>query len=94
MKRNGIAITYSEREPEDQIGRMLMLMSWLAENKSDLLPEMLSEHLLTWSHHFFKLFMKDARHPFYEGIALLADITLSAIKEDLKLVVPVKRFYR
>ena len=52
MRAHGVRRTTDERTPEDHIGLMLALMSYLARNQPDDLDEFLQIHLLTWSSHF------------------------------------------
>ena len=48
-------------EPEDHIGLMLALMSYLARNQPDDLDEFLQIHLLTWSSHFLDQLIRGGR---------------------------------
>lgn len=94
MRANGVVTEYTEKEPEDHIGRMFILMAILAEQRPELLPEFLQEHLLTWSSHYFGEFIEGTDNAFYQGLATLADTTLLDMRDLLGLDVPRKRFYR
>lgn len=95
MRKRGIAVakTTSE-EPEDHIGTMLVLLSWLSDERPDLVKEFLTDHLLTWSSHFLIELEKAAQHPFYEGLARLTRLSLEGIQEALDLHVEHSRYYR
>jgi TorA maturation chaperone TorD len=94
MRANGIVINEEKREPEDQIGKMLLLMGWLAEEKPDLLPIFLSEHLMPWVSRYLELLEEDARQPFYKGLAVLTRTTLAGIVAELDVEVTRKKLYR
>ncbi|MCL2529821.1 MAG: Tat proofreading chaperone DmsD [Coriobacteriia bacterium] len=90
MRTNGITLNEGERVPADHIGKMLLLLGWLAEEKPDLVPEYLAEHLMPWAPRYLELLEGDAENPFYEGLALLTRVSLESICLDLE-VVPVKK---
>lgn len=96
MRKKGIARLSHNKEPQDHIGVMISLLGWLALNRPDLVEEYLQEHFLTWSHHYFELFIPAAacQHMFYEGLGMLADITFESIREELELEVVYPYFYR
>lgn len=95
MRRNGIAIEKGESdEPEDHIGTMLVLLSWLAEERPELVDEFLRDHLLTWSSHFLEQLEEAAEQPFYEGLANLTRKSLEGLQEERELKVAYPRFYR
>jgi TorA maturation chaperone TorD len=94
MRLNEIAIYDSKKEPEDQIGKMLVLLGWLAEEKPDLLPEFLGEHLMPWVPRYLDLLEEDAQQPFYTGLAVLTRTTLEGIVAELDLEVTRKKLYR
>lgn len=76
MRENGIEPHLTQAEPEDHIGLLLMMSAWLAENSPALLNEFLTMHLLAWSGRYLELLRQKADHPFYVGVALLAESTL------------------
>jgi len=90
MRAGGITVNESERVPADHIGKMLLLLAWLAEEKPDLVPEYLAVHLMPWAPRYLELLKGDAGNPFYEGLALLTSVTLESICLELG-VVPVKK---
>ncbi len=82
MRANGIERSTDAdrgREPDDHIGKMVLLMGWLAESKPELLPEYLAEHLMPWAPRYLDLLEESAQQPFYEGLAVLARATLAGI---------------
>ncbi|RYJ18300.1 Tat proofreading chaperone DmsD [Rahnella variigena] len=76
MRENGIEPHLKQAEPEDHIGLLLMMSAWLAENSPALLNEFLTMHLLPWAGRYLELLRQKAEHPFYVGVALLAESTL------------------
>ncbi|NHM15069.1 Tat proofreading chaperone DmsD [Eggerthellaceae bacterium zg-887] len=94
MRANGIERTADDKMPEDHIGLLVALMGWLAQEKPELVPELLEKHLLTWSSHYLEQLEAAAEHPFYEGLARLTRLTLEGIQDDLGLEVVYPRYYR
>lgn len=94
MRDNGLVRTDEAREPEDHIGRMLFLMGWLAGKRPKLLSEFLALHLLPWAPRYFELLSEDARHPFYKGLGILADETLSGVAKALGVSAVEMKLYR
>lgn len=94
MMENGVAFTPAERVPEDHIGFMLLLLSWLARNRAGLVEDCLRLHLLTWSSHYLGLLAEAAEHPFYRGLALAADESLLGMQRSFGIDVAYPRFYR
>lgn len=81
-------------DPEDHIGLMLLLMSWIADHRPELLDEYLRLHLLTWADHFLARLAGCARQPFYKGLACLTRASLEGIRQARGLEVARLRFYR
>jgi TorA maturation chaperone TorD len=94
MRDNGVARTSDEKTPEDHIGLMLGLMSWLASNRPELLDEYLSDHLLIWAPHFLEELYTAARHSLYQGLARVTSLTLEGIRQARGLKVETPKFYR
>ena len=94
MRENGVAKLVPEGEPEDHIGLMLLMMSWLAQNKPDALPSFLQDHLLTWARHFLDVVQEATTAPFFTGLASLTKASLQGIGNALELDVTEPRFYR
>ena len=94
MREQGIERLVDDKTPEDHLGLMLVLMAWIARNRPEALDDYLSLHLLTWSSHFLEQLAQAAEHPFYEGLARLAQASLEGIQADLALDVTYPRFYR
>lgn len=94
MRETGIVKQEGDGEPEDHIGTLLLLMSWVARNKPERLDEFLREHLLTWVPHFLETMDDATEHPFFKGLAQLAALSLEGIRQERGLEVDVPRFYR
>ncbi len=94
MRRVGIERLNNDNEPEDHIGLMLMLMSWISVNRPDLIDDYLKDHLLTWSSHFLEEMEAEAKHPFYAGLARITRLSLEGIQEDRGIEVKYPRYYR
>lgn len=93
MRRVGVARTADERTPEDHIGLMLALLSYLAEERPDLVDEYLRDHLLTWALHYLEALEAAADHPFYQGLAALTRSTLLGLQAARGLEVTLPHFY-
>lgn len=94
MREQGIERLVDDKTPEDHLGLMLVLMAWIARNRPEALDDYLSLHLLTWSSHFLEQLAQAAEHPFYEGLARLAQASLEGVQAELALDVTYPRFYR
>jgi TorA maturation chaperone TorD len=93
MRENGIAVSSEKREPEDHIGRMLLLLAWLAQEKPELIGEFLREHLMPWAPRYFELLEEDARQSFYQGLAVLSRTTLADMTDTLGIQAVKKKLY-
>ena len=94
MRENRIKVAEDKGEPEDHIGTMLSLMAWIAEQRPELLPEYLRDHLLTWAPHYLDVLERETAHPFFRGLAQLTRESIAGLQEALALQVAVPRFYR
>lgn len=94
MRAQGIERLSDEKTPEDHIGLMIVLLSWIAQNKPGLLEEYLRDHLLTWSSHYLDELVEASENPFYRGLAKLTKSTLEGLQTDLGITVEYPRFYR
>ncbi|ACV21494.1 Tat proofreading chaperone DmsD [Slackia heliotrinireducens] len=94
MRRAGIGADGLDGAPEDHIGTMLLLLSWLVEHKPELVEEYLTDHLLTWAPHYLDELEEAAEGGFYGTLARLANETLTGIEDELDLQVELPRFYR
>lgn len=93
MNSSGIAVIDGKCEPEDHIGKMLMLLGWLAESKPKLIDEYLAEHLMPWAPRYLDLLEASAIQPFYKGLAVLTKTTLSGIVDVLGVTVTEKQLF-
>lgn len=94
MRANGVASLYQEKEPEDQFGRMLLLAAQVCEDAPQLLPELLGNHLLSWSAHYLDAFASFAGARTYCALGLLAGQTLADVQDLLGITPAKRRFYR
>lgn len=94
MRKNGIANLAEDGDAEDHIGRMLLLMAWIAQHKPDLLEEYLGDHLLTWSSHYFDALEASTDHAFFGGLAALSKASLEGMQTTFGIAVEYPRFYR
>ncbi|WP_058910095.1 Tat proofreading chaperone DmsD [Entomohabitans teleogrylli] len=94
MRQNDIAGMTEGKEPEDHFGLLMLLVAWAAEEKPQLLAELLGEHLLPWGYRFLTLMIDSAQHPFYAGISRLALVTLQSWQAALGIADAQIRLYR
>ncbi|CNC34034.1 Cytoplasmic chaperone TorD family protein [Yersinia frederiksenii] len=94
MAQQQVEVTLDTEEPEDQFGLLLMMVAWLAENQPEKLPDLLAEHLLPWAYRYLDLLQSDAGHPFYQGVAQLAALTLTHWQHELQVTPAVVKLYR
>lgn len=94
MRTHGVRRTADEKTPEDHIGLVLAMAGWLADEKPELVGEFLQLHVLPWSGHLLEQLEAAAEHPFYKGLAGIANASLKGMKETFALEVVTPRFYR
>lgn len=94
MRDHGIERITDERTPEDHIGLMLAMLSFLVQERPELVDEYAADHLLTWAPHYLEQLEQAAEHPFYEGLARLTRLSLEGLQQERQLDVTVPRFYR
>lgn len=83
LRVNGIEAQRDHNEPEDHIGTLLMMAAWLAEEQQQaMVTGLLAEHVLPWAPRYLELLQQHAGHPFYQGLAQLAQATLTAWAAD------------
>ncbi|EKB1951077.1 TorD/DmsD family molecular chaperone [Vibrio parahaemolyticus] len=94
LQRCGFALESDQREPEDQIGLMLMVLGMLIEtDQQKLAAEMLREHLMTWFGFFNKRFNKAVTLTPYSKLSNLTEELLQSLSEQYQVVVSAKRDY-
>lgn len=94
MREHAIESNFEGNAPADHIGRMLILLGWLAQNKSELVPEYLAEHLMPWAPRYLDLLEESSKQEFFKGLAVLTRATLSGIVEALGVDIARKHLYR
>ncbi|EGQ8501811.1 molecular chaperone TorD family protein [Vibrio parahaemolyticus] len=94
LQRCGFSLESDQREPEDQIGLMLMVLGMLIETEQQkLAAEMLREHLMTWFGFFNTRFKKAVTLTPYSKLSNLTEELLQSLSEQYQVVVPAKRDY-
>ncbi len=94
LQRCGLALESDQREPEDQIGLMLMVLGMLIEtDQQKQASELLREHLMTWFGFFNKRFKKTVTLTPYLKLSELTEPLLQALCEQYQVVIPTKRDY-
>lgn len=94
LQKYQIEFSQNMNEPEDHFGLMLMLAAFLAEQKTNILAEYLTEHLFTWAYRYLTLLSEQTDYPFYQGIALLTQDTLQFWQEQANLQIKTPLLYR
>ncbi len=94
MRAVGVERLADERTPEDHIGLMLALLSFLAAERPELVDDYLRDHLLTWAPPYLEALEEAAEQPFYTGLARLTRLTLAGLQRERGLTVELPRFYR
>ncbi|HCH5317630.1 TPA: molecular chaperone TorD family protein [Vibrio parahaemolyticus] len=94
LQRCGFSLESDQREPEDQIGLMLMVLGMLIETEQQkLAAEMLREHLMTWFGFFNNRFKKAVTLTPYSKLSNLTEELLQSLSEQYQVVVLAKRDY-
>lgn len=94
LRANAIEMDNDGHEPEDHIATLMLLCAWLAEQRQDaLLDTLLAQQLFPWSGRYLALLAENARHPFYQAVAKLAQVTLAHWQRGCGINVPVLELY-
>ncbi|MFU2131498.1 Tat proofreading chaperone DmsD [Gallibacterium anatis] len=93
MLKNDICCNVGTEEPEDQVGLMLMMAGYIANSHPKILDEYLAKYLFTWVWRYLSLLTKQTESPFYRGIGLIAEQTLSLWQMNIKCAVPKLPLY-
>lgn len=94
MREVGIERLGEEKDPEDHIGLVLLLVAWVAEHRPEALRDCLRLHVLPWSSHLLEELEDAAEQPLYEGLARLARLSLEGMQAAFDIEVEYPRFYR
>ena len=94
MRERGYAGIYEENDPEDQLGRLLLLACEIIKTNPDMLCEFLGDHVLCWSERYLSLLAEHAESPTYEALAVLTQATLSDVQELLGIRCGMRKLYR
>lgn len=90
MRSYGFVATYEENDPEDHLGRLLLLAIEVMREKPELLCTFLGDHVLCWSSYFLELLDSSTEYPTYKAVAMLACASLEDI-QDLLGITPAQR---
>ncbi|NBL76073.1 Tat proofreading chaperone DmsD [Proteus sp. G2672] len=93
MLENGIDIALTQNEPEDHFGLMVMMVAWIAETRPEKLNELLAEHLLPWAYRYLEKLSLQGAFPYYEGLAMLATLTLKSWQSQLNVTPAEKQLF-
>lgn len=88
MLENGIDIALTQNEPEDHFGLMVMM-----ETRPEKLNELLAEHLLPWAYRYLEKLSLQGAFPYYEGLAMLATLTLKSWQSQLNVTPAEKQLF-
>lgn len=94
MRKTGVEGTYAENDPEDHIGRLMLMAAAVAVERPECLCELLADHLLCWSDHFLAYFVSRTTFPTYLGVAELTRTTLLDIQGILGIEPATRKFFR
>ncbi len=72
---------------------MLMMAGYIANSNPKILDEYLAKYLFTWVWRYLSLLTKQTESPFYRGIGLIAEQTLSLWQMNIKCAVPKLPLY-
>lgn len=70
--------------------REWMMVAWVAETRPEKLTELLAEHLLPWAYRYLEKLSLQGAFPYYEGLAMLATLTLKSW-QSLLSITPVEK---
>lgn len=95
LLQQGLSLNSGLREPEDHFGLILLTLSLLIEKQTNplIIKELLSFHLLPWSHHFLSLMQQHSQTEFYKQLAKFTQQWLDGIEKELNLSVVERRIY-
>jgi TorA maturation chaperone TorD len=95
LHRSGLLFDSGLKEPEDQIGLMLMVLGMFFEaGQIGLVKEMLRVHLMTWFGFFIRRFRQVVELPAYRQLADQTEILLGALCQRYDVIPIKKRDYR
>lgn len=94
MRAHGIVRSTQANDPDDHVGLMLQLLSWLAQNHPELLCDYLEHHFLTWVFRYLELLQATDVRGFYGVLARLTAATLCDAAERLGASPAAVKLYR
>lgn len=93
LKSIGVEPVLEQKEPEDHIGLMLMLTSFIAEKHRDKLKEYFENHLYTWCYRYLEVFDSATSNPFYKGLHKLTLLTLKSWQQEYNISLKEVKYY-
>ncbi|MEH6452399.1 MAG: molecular chaperone TorD family protein [Psychromonas sp.] len=94
LEQNGIELDTGTREPEDQIGLMLLGHAYLlSENRSDAAKELMQVHLLPWVFHYLERLKNSTNSRFYQCLSVDTTDWLNSLVTDQQLIAVDKKLY-
>ena len=96
MREAGVTLRLPERQPEDHLGLMLLMLAWSLRADVDerAARRLVEELMLPWAPRFLELLAERADDAFYGPLACLARVTLGDWQARYGLVPPSLRLYR
>lgn len=83
----------NQKESEDHIGLMLMLLSYIVSNKENKTIEYMQEHLYTWCYRCLECLENATNNNFYTGLCRLTRLTFDEWKSDYNIVCNTVKYY-
>lgn len=98
LKNAGLSLNLEMNEPEDHIGLLLYIISFLAQQQDDnsvknLLEDLISYELLPWVYSFLDLLLEHSKSAFYQSLAQLSYITFKNWEESLNIQAATRALY-
>lgn len=93
LKSIGVEPVLEQKEPEDHIGLMLMLTSFIAEKHRDKLKEYFENHLYTWCYRYLEVFDSATSNQFYKGLHKLTLLTLKSWQQEYNITLKEVKYY-
>lgn len=94
LDRCGFELNSEQKEPEDHLGLMLMVLSMLvAHQQPQQAKELLEQHLLTWSGYFFNRFHTATQSSAFLALAEVTELLLKELGMRFEATPLVKKDY-
>lgn len=91
LQQNEIQLNSSLNEPVDQIGLMLIALSFLLEkNNLNAVKQLLTQYLLPWSDRYIQLVQSCQISAFYADLAAILELYLNKLQIELGVTSVIK----